>query len=133
MRRAPGPRRGPMRAVSRRASLDLLQRARARPDVARGRADENTEPLLLEDVRRPAGRPRAREHRRSQLWRHLGDVEDDSRPVLDVRPRVTLVLPGDRLVRDLLQLLGHVDPRRAELLRDALENARTGILCTVDA
>src|SRR5262245_46739993 len=110
-----------------------LQRACAGPDVLRGRAHEHAEALLLEDVRGPARCARAGEHRRRERRRHLGNVEHDRRPVLDVRPRVAGALLGDRLVRHLLELLGDRDPRRAELLRHALEHARARILGAVDA
>src|SRR3954447_12290532 len=114
-------------------SSDCLQRARRRADIVRRRADEDAEPLLLEDVRRPAGGARAREHRGRERRRHLGDVEHDRRPVLDVRPRVAGRLLRDRLVRDLLELLGDRDARRAELLRDALEHAGARILGPIHA
>src|SRR5437660_240394 len=109
------------------SSLDLLQRAAGRAGVARGGTDQDAEPLLLEDVRRPAGCARAGEHRGRELRRHLGDIEDDSRPVLDVGPRVARALPRDRLVRDLFEFLRNRDTRRTELLRDALEHARARI------
>src|SRR4051794_15520739 len=53
------------------------------PDVARRRADQPAEALLLEDVRRPARGPRAREQRREQLRGDGRAVEHDRRPVLD--------------------------------------------------
>ena len=62
-----------------------VQRARRRPDVARDRPEEAAGALLLEDVRRPAGDARAREHRGRERRRDLGDVEHDRRVVLDVR------------------------------------------------
>ena len=51
----PGPaQRGQAPSLSR---LDLLQCASARPHILRGGPHEHPEPLLLEDVRRPAGSP----------------------------------------------------------------------------
>src|SRR4029453_8687599 len=98
-------------------SRDRLQRPRSWADVAGIRPEEPTGALLLEDVRRPACDTRAREHRRRERRRDLGDVEHDRGVVLDVRSqdalRVTL-LQG--LQRDLLELLGDLDLRRAELL-----------------
>src|SRR3954470_9617374 len=115
------------------AISDILQRASARAYVVRRRPHEDPEPLLLEDVRAPAGGAGAGEHRRCERRRHVGDVEHDRRPVLDVRPRMARALLRDRLVRDLLELLRDCDARRAELLRDALQHTRPRILCAVHA
>src|SRR5689334_14141111 len=82
-------------------TLDLLQRARLKADVERHRLDEDSDPLLPEDVRRPADRPPAGEHSGRERRRNLGDVEDDGRPILDVRPGVARALLRDRLMRDL--------------------------------
>ena len=103
-------------------------------DVARGRPEEPPGPLLLEDVRRPAGDARAGEHRRRERRRNLGDVEHDRRVVLDVRREHALGMALlERLQRDLLELLGDLDLRRAELLRRALEDPRARVLGAVDA
>ena len=116
------------------ASSDRRSRAAPGPDVARRRPDEPAELLLLEDVRRPARRARAREHRGRELRRHVGDVEHDRRPELDVR----LERPVGRLLpqrgeRGLLELVRDVEARRPELLRRALEQAGARILGAVDA
>ena len=65
-------------------ALDLGRLARRRADVAGGRAHEATGALLLEDVRAPAGGAGAAEHRAHHVRRHLGEVEDDRGPELDV-------------------------------------------------
>src|SRR5213080_1799740 len=61
-------------AVSIGAS-DLLRRARSRANVGGRRADQPALALLLEDVRRPAGHARAREHRREEVGRNARIVE----------------------------------------------------------
>src|SRR4051794_2047005 len=115
------------------AISDILERASTRPDVVRRRSHEHPEALLLQDVRAPTCSAGTREHRGSERRRHLGDVEHDRRPVLDVRPRMARALLRDRLVRDLLELLRDCNARRAELLRDALQHTRPRILCAVYA
>src|SRR5581483_11350179 len=127
-------------ATSRRASrltserLDLLERPRTWADVFRRRAEELPLALLLEDVRRPARDARAREHRRSDGRRHLGDVEDERRVVLDVRlERPVGLAPLELGERGLLEALGDLDLRRAKLARGVLEDARARILGAVDA
>src|SRR5690349_15947245 len=65
-------------------AIDVLRLARRGTDVAQAGPQDPAEPLLLEDVRAPAGHPRAGEHRREHLRRDLGEVEHDRRPELDV-------------------------------------------------
>src|SRR5689334_14145737 len=77
-----------------------------RPDVACRRSEQPARSLLLEDVRRPAGHPGAREHRGRQRRWDLGDVENDRRVVLDVRRKDAVRrLLLQRLQRDALELL----------------------------
>ena len=59
-RRGRRPARAELRR--RRRAVDRAHRPRRRTDVLRGRADQPPLALLLEDVRRPAGDARAREH-----------------------------------------------------------------------
>src|SRR6266481_295076 len=93
-------------------------------DVTRGGPEQAARFLLLENVRRPARDPRAGEHRRREGRRDLGDVEDDGRVVLDVRGEDPV---GGTLLqcceRRGLELLGHFDVRRPELLRRPLQDA----------
>ena len=76
---------GEGRGLRRDQSATRRERPRAGADIAGRRPDEPAQPLLLQDVRRPARGARAREHRRRELRRDLGDVEHDRRPELDVR------------------------------------------------
>ena len=90
--------------------------------------------ILLEDVRRPAGRARAGEHRRRELWRHVRDVEHHRRPELDVRREHPIGLARVELgERDALELVGDLEPRRAELLRRSPEQPRPRVLRAVHA
>ena len=120
-RRSPGQ---DQRRVGRRlGAVELVDvprhgrhRPRRRPDVLRGRADQPALALLLEDVGRPAGHARAREHRREQLRRHLGVVEHDRRPELDVGGQHAVGLARLQLgERGLLERLGDLEARRADL------------------
>ena len=66
--------------------------------------------------------------------RDLGDVEHDRRPELDVRREHAVRLARVQLgERDPLELLGDLEPRRAELHRRAAEQPRARILGAVDA
>src|SRR5881397_1654008 len=58
-----------------RGLADFGQVAFGGPDIARGRAEQAAGLLLLEDVRRPAGNPRTREHRRREPRRELCDIK----------------------------------------------------------
>ena len=112
-----------------RALRDLLQRAfevlsycrsdsgrGGRPDVLRRRADQPPLALLLEDVGAPAGDARAGEHRREQVGRHLGGVEHDRRPELDVGGQHAVGLARLQLgQRGLLERLGDLEARGADL------------------
>ena len=84
-----------------------------------------------------ADQPATREHANiagASGGRDLGDVEHDRRVVLDVRRQHALGVPLlQRLERDLLELLGHLDVRRAELLRRPLQDPRARVLGAVDA
>ncbi len=83
------------------------ERARRWTDVPRRRPEQPPGSLLLEDVRRPAGDARAREHRRRERRRDLGDVEHERRVVLDVRLQRPLgMAPLELRQRSLLELLG---------------------------
>ena len=67
---------------------------------------------------------RAREHRRGERRRDLGDVEDDRRPELDVGGEHPVGLARLQLLeRDPLELLGDLVARRAELLAGAASAA----------
>ena len=66
---------------------------RWRAYVPRGRPEEPAGSLLLQDVRRPAGDPRAGEHRRREGRRNLRDIQDECRVVLDVRLQRPLGMP----------------------------------------
>ena len=115
-------------------AFDGCSRARPAPDVLRRRADQAALALLLEDVRRPAGHARAGEHRREQLRRHLGVVEHDRRPELDVRRQHAVGLARLQLgERGLLERLGDLEARRAELARGAPQHPRARVLGAVDA
>src|SRR5436190_1158844 len=103
-------------------------------DIAGRRPEEPARALLLEDVGRPAGDARAREHGRRQRRRDLGDVEHKSRVVLDVRSQGPLRMPTLELgERSLFEPLGDLDLGRAELARRPLQDARARILGTIDA
>src|SRR5215207_1571729 len=65
------------RGLDRVEALDLFGLARVGPDVAGRGAHEAAGPLLLEDVRAPAGGAGTGEHRGEHVRRHLGEVEDD--------------------------------------------------------
>ena len=120
------------RRLGHRATSD--DRPRRRADVARAGPDQTAGALLLEDVRRPAGDARAREHRRRERRRDLGDVEDDRGPVLDVRLEHAVGrLRAKRRQRGLLERQRDLDPGRAELLRGAPEHPRARILGAVHA
>ena len=123
----PGPLRG--------AQAGTASRLRAgRPDVLRRRPDQPALALLLEDVRRPAGGARAGEQRREQVRRHLGVVEHDGRPELDVRRQHAVGLARVQLgERGLLERFGDLDARRAELARGAAQHAGARVLGAVDA
>jgi hypothetical protein len=82
----------------------------------------------------PAGRAGAGEQRREQLRRHLGVVEHDSRPELDVRRQHAVGLACLQLgERGLLQGFRHLNARRAQLARGAAQDAGARVLGAVDA
>ena len=83
--------------------------------------------LLLEDVRRPAGDPRAGEHRGSQVGRNLGQVEDDGGVELDVRrDHVVGLVVAERGKRGLLERRGNLEAGRAELFAVCLRMRERG-------
>ena len=85
-------------------------------------------------MRRPAGGAGTREHRREHVRGHLGEVQYDGRPELDVRPqRPVGIALGQLLDRGLLQCLGHLVTRGAELFRRTTKNACPWVLGAVDA
>ena len=61
-----------------------VRAARLRADVDGGVADQLPEPLLLQDVGAPACGTAAGEHGRHHRAGHLGEVQDDRGPELDV-------------------------------------------------
>ena len=72
--------------------------------------------------------------RREQLRRHLGEVEHDGRPELDVGGQHAVGLARLQLgQRGLLERLGDLEARRAELARGAAQHARARVLGAVDA
>src|SRR5581483_12421989 len=73
-----------VRAGASRSALKLRQRPRRGPDVLGRRPDQPALPLLLQDVRRPAGGPSAGEHRREEIRWNVGEVEHHGGPELDV-------------------------------------------------
>src|SRR6266487_3870777 len=128
--------------VSTGGGADLAEKGRsAQAEVALGRADvarrwpeQAARFLLLENMRGPAGNARTGEHRGRERRRYLGDVEYDRGVVLDIRSENTI---GGALLkryeRRALELLRHLDVRRAELPRCPLQDARTGVLRAIDA
>ena len=119
---------------SRRRSLQVGERAGAGADVLGARPDQAALALLLEDVGRPAGGARAGEQRREQLRRDLGAVEHDRRPELDVGRQHAVGLARLQLgQRGLLERLGDLEARRAELARGAAQHAGARVLGAVDA
>src|SRR4051794_29669494 len=115
-------------------AFDGVQAAVGRADVLRGRPDQAPGALLLEDVRAPPGDAGAGEHRREHVRRHLGEVEDDGRPELDVgREHPVGVALLQLRQRGLLQGVGDLHPRRAELFRRTTQHPRTRVLGAVDA
>src|SRR3954470_19863814 len=116
------------------ALAQLGGRPGRRADVLRRRPDEPRLALLLEDVGRPTGHARAGEHAREERRRHLGQVEDDGRPELDVGRKDAIGLARLQLgERRALQRLGHLVAGRAELTRRAPQDAGPRILGAVDA
>src|SRR5699024_8390399 len=115
-------------------SGDVGDRAWAVADVLAARADEATGALLLQHVRRPAGRAGTHEQRGHHVAGYLGEVEQDRGPVVDVRlhraVRVTLGQLGDC---GLLQLQSHLVPGRAQTLAGLAQDSGTGVVRTVDA
>ena len=66
--------------------------------------------------------------------RHVRDVEDHRRPELDVRHQRAVRLPRAQLLdRGPLELLGHLEARRAEIHRGSAEEPRARVLGAVDA
>src|SRR6185437_2415950 len=57
--------------------VDVADRPGLRADVAGAGPDQPPGALLLQDVRGPAGRAGAGEHRGEHVRRHLGEVEHD--------------------------------------------------------
>ena len=83
---------------------------------------------------RPAGDARTGEQRREQLRRHFGEVEHHGRPELDVGRQHAVGLARLQLgQRGLLERLGDLEPRRADLARGAAQHAGARILGAVDA
>src|SRR5512133_1925211 len=122
--------------IGNRSRYDVrsVEAALGRSDIAGRRTEEAARLLLLEDVRRPAGDAGAREHRRCERRRDLGDVEDERGVVLDVGPQRTLRVPTLELCEScLFETFGDLDLRRAELAGRALENPRPRVLRAVDA
>ena len=105
-----------------------------RPDVPGRRPEEPARALLLEDVRRPAGDARAGEHRGRERRRDL--ARRRARPPSSTRRSSPARARDARSCscreRGLLELLGDLDLRRAELLRGPLEDARARVLGPVD-
>src|SRR5438270_8911624 len=102
--------------------------ALARAHIARRRTEEPAGSLLLEDVRRPAGNARAREHRGRERRRYVRNVEDERRVVLDVRLQRAVGLAALELGQcGSLEALGDLDLRRAQLARGLLEDARARV------
>ena len=70
----------------------------------------------------------------NSVGRHLGEVEHDRRPELDVGREHAVGLAGLQLgERRLLERLGDLDARRAELARGAAQHAGARVLGAVDA
>src|SRR5512132_4022937 len=116
------------------ASPQLGGRSGRWADVLRRRPDEPPLALLLEDVGRPAGHARAREHAREERRRHLGLVEHHRRPELDVGGEDAVGLARLQLgERGALERLGHLEARGAQLAGRAPQDARARILGPVDA
>src|SRR3954447_4475939 len=112
----------------------VRQRPRRGPDVGGGRADQAPGALLLEDVRRPAGRARAREQRQEQGRRDLREVEDHRRPELDVGREHAVGLAGlELLERGVLELCRDLGAGGIELRRGLAQHPRARILGAVDA
>ena len=129
-----GERVGRRRSVRQRRS----QRRRASgagPDVPRRRPDQPAGALLLEHVRRPAGDPRAAEHRRRQIGGGISATS--STTAAQYSTFVSSWRSGDfsrsTFERGLLERRRHLDARRAELDRGALEHAGARVVGAVDA
>src|SRR5918996_3412562 len=115
-------------------AVDRVRRPRPRARVAGGGTDQPALALLLEDVRGPARHPRTGEHRREQLGRHVGVVEHDGGPELDVRGQHAVRLARLQLgERGLLEPLGHLQTRRSDLARRAAQHAGAWVLGPVHA
>ncbi len=90
------------------SGMNVPERPGSRTDVTRGRADEASGALLLEDVGTPAGGTGTGEHGREHMRRYLGVVQHDRRPELDVRPeRAVRVTVRELLDGRGLQRLSH--------------------------
>ena len=101
-------------------------------DVLRGGADQAPGALLLEDVRTPPGNPGAGEHRGEHVRRHLGEVEYDGRPELDVRREHPIRVALLELRQcGVLERLGDLHARCVELLRGTTQDAGSGVLGAV--
>src|SRR3954453_17411384 len=106
-----------LRDILQRA-LDERERALARSDVLRRRADQPRLALLLEDKGRPAGGPSAGEQAREQWARDVGVVEHERWPELDVGGKDPVGLARLELgQRSLLERFGDLVALRADLLR----------------
>src|SRR3954465_2920406 len=114
--------------------FDFLWLAGWRADVARGRTDESPGVLLLQNVRAPARGARTGEHRREHVGWHLGEVEDDGRPELNIGGKHTI---GFALSKDLqrraFELLSDFVARGAESPSGPSQYAGAWVLCSVDA
>ena len=127
----------PQPGDARRRPWDLFDSAdRPRPlaDVLRGRADQLRLALLLEDVRRPARHARAREHRREQLRRHFGEVEDHA-PTRTRRWSPARGRAGARAARRALPSRAPPRPRSAasRVRGGAAQDPRARVFGAVDA
>src|SRR6516225_8525036 len=96
-------------------SWHVPDRAGTGARVSRGRADQPTGQLLLENVRRPARGPGAGEHRRGYVGRDLGEVKHDRRPEFDVGLKHPVWPASPQLgQRRILERQGYLVPGRAE-------------------
>src|SRR4051794_13765290 len=117
-----------------RPAGDVLGLAWPLADVAGRGADQPPGLLLLEDVGRPAGGARTREHRREHRRRDLGEVQDDGGPELHVGRQDAVGPAGVQLVeRRLLEGGGRLVARGAEALAGRTQDAGARVLGTVDA
>src|SRR5215210_1868423 len=115
-------------------AVDRVGRPRLGADVAGARPDQPALPLLLHDVGGPAAHAGAGEQRREQVRWDVREVQHDGRPEIDVGGKDAVGLARSQFrERRLLELLRHLEARRADLARGAAEHAGARVLRPVDA